>query len=320
MWKFHPIYKKTIWGGHKIAPLCGLDDSDSIGECWRLSGVDGSISTVLEGPDEGLSICDLISRDGVSLLGKLNYRKFGDTFPLLVKLIDADDYLSVQVHPDDEMALSLGKERGKTEMWYVLPSTPGAELSLGFNRDVEPDEFLDIVQEGRISEILNTTAISEGDVFLIPAGTIHTIGKGCFLLEVQQTSDDTSRVYDYGRKDAFGNGRELHLEMACRALNFNQSSGTPVEYTDYHDIPVNVVKTPYFSTNVMTLDMPILRDYSECDSFVIIIAARGKAHLVAPSGETDLSMGELALVPASADNISIIPDGEFTALEVYIKP
>lgn len=319
MWKFNPIYKQTIWGGHRIASLRGLAAADRIGECWWLSCVPGSLSTVDGGPDDGLTIIDLIERDGPLLLGKLNHQKFGSTFPLLVKLIDADDNLSVQVHPDDEMAASLGAERGKTEMWYALNSAPDACLSVGFNSDVDPAEFVGMVQSGRVVDLLNVHNIAEGDVFFIPAGTIHTIGRGCFLIEIQQTSDDTYRIFDYDRRDHSGRPRDLHLDLACRALNFDRSDGTPVKYADIADIPVNVVRSPYFTTNVMTIDCQTLRDYSECDSFVVVIAAKGAATLSAASGQTTIREGELALVPASADNITIDPEGNFRALEVYIK-
>ncbi len=319
MWKFKPIYKPTIWGGYKIARLKRFESDERIGECWALSGIDGRLSAVEGGCDDGLSIRQLIDRDGAALLGKKNFKRFGDTFPLLIKLIDASDTLSVQVHPDDEMAQRRGLPYGKTEMWYVLPSDEEAQLTIGFNADMSREQFLDMVASGNIESALNRRRVAPGDVYLIPPGTVHAIGQGCFLVEIQQTSDETYRIYDYKRRDDSGNERELHLDLALEALDFSQCDGLPVPYTARPDIPVNVVRTPYFSTNVMTIDEPILRDYSECDSFVIIIATAGKAELATGTAHAELRMGELALIPASSDNVTITPDGDFTALEVYIK-
>lgn len=319
MWKFRPIYKTKIWGGHKIAALKHFSSDEKIGECWLLSGVPGDLSVVEDGPDRGLTIRQLIENDGASLLGKNNFLRFGETFPLLIKIIDAADKLSVQVHPDDAMAQSLGHPRGKTEMWYALDSDDDASLTLGFNTDVDPEEFRRMVDDGTVENVLNSEPVHAGDVFFIPAGTIHAIGKGCMVIEIQQTSDDTYRIYDYKRRDKDGRERELHVDLAMRALNFKHTSGAPVEYTAHPDIPVNIVRSPYFSTNVMTLDEPLLRDYSECDSFVVIIAAKGDARLVSDSGDMDLHAGELALVPASTDNVNIEPVSEFTAVESYIK-
>lgn len=319
MWKFNPIYKPTIWGGEKIAAMRGFVSDRKLGECWLLSGIPGSESTIADGPLKGRSITELVASDAPAILGKLNAQKFGDGFPLLIKIIDAGDKLSVQVHPDDSMAAQLGKPRGKTEMWYVMNCDRDASLTLGFNRDIDADELDSLVAEGEIESVLNHTEVKEGDVFFIPAGTIHSIGRGSLLIEVQQSSDDTYRIYDYRRVDNNGTPRELHLDMARRALNMKQSSGKPVDYNPIADIPVNVVKSPYFTANVMRLDEPMLRDYSECDSFVAIIASRGKARLSSRNDEMDILPGELVLIPASTDNINIEPFEEFTAMEVYIK-
>lgn len=319
MWKFKPILKKTIWGGHKIARLKGFVSDDKIGECWLLSSVPGSISEVCEGPDCGLSINELIEKHGAALLGKLNYIKYNDTFPLLIKIIDSATPLSVQVHPDNDLAAELGSPRGKTEMWYVLESEPEAELSLGFSRDLSPEMLNAVAESGEIENMLNRISVKSGDVFFIPAGTVHAIGAGCLLMEVQQTSDDTFRIYDYNRRDDDGNLRTLHLDLAARALNFNATDGSPVKYTAYSDIPVNVVRSPFFTTNVMTIDEPTLRDYSECDSFICIVGVNGTATLVCDDQSACLEEGELVLVPASTDNVRLIPDENFTAIEVYIK-
>lgn len=260
-----------------------------------------------------MSVRHLIERDTEQMLGRMNFIRFGTSFPLLIKLIDAADHLSVQVHPDDEMALAMGHPRGKTEMWYVLDTNPGATLTVGFNCDMDPAEVLSKCEDGSILQSLNSAVVSAGDVFFIPAGTVHSIGAGCFLIEVQQASDDTFRIYDYGR------GRPLHQEQALRALRLTATDGRPVPYTAHADIPVNVVRSPYFSTNVMTIDQSIVRDYSECDSFVAIMAAEGHATVTDSDGSWPLTKGELGLIPAKTDNITIQPHGRFTAVEVYIK-
>lgn len=320
MWKFIPIYKNTIWGGTRIADMHSLSDTDAnIGESWLLSGVDEMPSVVAEGPDRGMTIKQLIVRDGDSLLGLLNHKRYGDSFPLLIKLIDSLQNLSVQVHPDNETARSLGTGRGKTEMWYVLESKPGATLTVGLNRNITPDEFHSLSASGRITEVLNVAAANSGDVFFIPGGTIHSIGAGCLLVEVQQASDTTFRIYDYDRLDTDGRPRELHTELAARAASLAASSGEPVRYTAHPDIPVNVVRSPFFSTNVMSIEEQMVRDYSECDSFVVIIATEGSATVTGAHDAAVLTRGQLALIPASTDNVTIEPHGPFTAMEVYIK-
>lgn len=320
MWKFNPILKTKIWGGSRIARLHGIDHDGPLGEAWLLSGVPGSVSTVASGPDCGLSLSQLIDRHKDSLLGRLNYIRYGHEFPLLIKLIDATGRLSVQVHPDDDLAREIGSSHGKTEMWYILDADPGATLSLGFSRNVDPLDFPSLCASGGIVDCLNSHPVSTGDVFFIPPGTVHAIGAGCFIAEVQQSSDDTFRIYDYGRLGDDGRPRPLHTELAARALRFHATDGRPLPYTARPDVPVTVVRSPFFSTNVMTLDEPALRDYSECDSFVCLLATSGNALIEAKDQEPMVFFeGEIILIPASTDNVRITPQGTFTALEIYIK-
>lgn len=320
MWKFNPILKTKIWGGSRIGRLHGIDHDGPLGESWLLSGVPGSISTVASGPDSGLSLSLLIDRHKDALLGRLNYIRYGHEFPLLIKLIDAAGALSVQVHPDDDLAREIGSPHGKTEMWYVLDADAGAALSLGFNRDIDPTEFNSLCGSGEIEKCLNNHCVHTGDVFFIPPGTVHAIGAGCFIAEVQQSSDDTFRIYDYGRLGDDGQPRPLHTDLAARALRFNATDGRPLPYTANPDVPVNLVRSPFFTTNVMTLDEPTLRDYSECDSFVCLLATRGNALIEAKDQQPmTLYEGEIILIPASTDNVRITPGKTFTALEIYIK-
>lgn len=320
MWKFEPILKETIWGGKRIASFKRIKtDKTDIGESWELSGVPGNESVVADGPDKGKTLPQLIEEYGASLLGERNYSKFNGTFPLLVKFIDARDDLSVQVHPDDAMAQRHGHKYGKTEMWYVLEASPGARLANGFNREVEPSDYARLVETGDILDVLNFNKIRPGEVFFIPAGRVHAIGKGAFVAEIQQTSDDTYRIYDYHRKGADGKERELHTELAAEAINFKDVGGSPVSYTLRPDIPVNVVTSPFFTANVLDIDHDMMRDYSEWDTFVIIVATKGKATLTCGNSSMEIEQGETILIPANANSLSIEPHGHFQALETYIK-
>lgn len=320
MWRFNPILKTTIWGGTRIADYKEIEtDVENIGESWEISGVPGSESRVIEGPDSGATLRELITKYKGALLGERNYIRFGNNFPLLIKFIDARDDLSVQVHPDDEMAKRLGHPCGKTEMWYVLDAPKGARLANGFKNPVDPADYERLVSSGEIENVLNFNEIKKNDVFFIPAGRVHAIGKGAFVAEVQQTSDDTFRLYDYHRKGADGKERELHTELAKEAINFNDCAGEAVSYSHIENIPVNVISTPYFTANILEIDDKMMRDYSEIDTFVVVIATEGEATLTCGSQEMHLKQGQTALVSADATFLGITPKGNFHALEVYIK-
>ncbi len=320
MWTFNPIFKTIIWGGDKIAPFKGeVTDQVNIGESWEISGVEGSESVVAAGPDAGLTLSQLLKRYGATLLGKKNYQKYGDTFPLLIKFIDARQDLSVQVHPTDELARERGGKFGKTEMWYVLGADKDARLANGFNREVKPEEYARLVETGEIMDVLNFNKIKPGEVYFIPAGRVHAIGAGCFVAEIQETSDITYRLYDYKRKDKDGNERQLHTEEAFAAINFIDTDGRPVDYDIHPDIPVNVVTSPFFTTNIWKTDHKVMRDYSEWDTFVAIICTKGAATLTTDDDTLHVKPGTSVLIPASCKSLVIEPEGEFEALETYIK-
>lgn len=320
MWTFNPIYKTVIWGGKKIAAYKNISSPLSdIGESWELSGVCGSESVVSSGPDKGLTINDLIRRDGAALLGKKNYIRFGDTFPLLIKFIDAGRDLSVQVHPSDELAHKRGVESGKTEMWYVIGADKAARLVTGFKRKIEPSEYYSLVESGEIMDVLNFEEVTPGKVFYIPAGRVHAIGKGSFVVEIQQTSDVTYRLYDYKRKDKDGKERELHTELAFDAINFDDTDGKPIDYVSRVNFPVNLVTTPYFTTNLLKADHELIRDYSEWDTFVAIICTQGSAVLTAGTETHTLTTGHTILIPASCRSLTIRPNGLFEGIETFIK-
>lgn len=327
MWKFEPILKTTIWGGDRIAPFKGIaSDQECVGESWELSGVEGNESVVADGPEAGMKLPELLDKFGAAILGERNYKKFGNRFPLLIKFIDARQDLSVQVHPDDEMANMLGQANGKTEMWYVIDAESGARLANGFKEAVNPDDYAQLVESGEIENVLNFCNIRPGDVYFIPAGRVHAIGAGAFVAEIQQTSDATYRIYDYHRKDADGNERQLHTALAKEAINFNDTEGEAVKYQEFPNIPVNVARCPYFTTNLMDLDSEVMRDYAELDSFVALIVTGGSGVLHCGADAVSnvptvmkVRKGDTVLVSASAQGLEITPDAEgLKLIETYV--
>lgn len=312
MFKFEPILKSLIWGGEKIAPYKGIStDRHAIGECWELSGLAGDESVVAEGPDRGLRLSELIDRDGAALVGARNYARFGNEFPLLVKLIDAAKDLSIQVHPNDAMAREKHQCNGKSEMWYVIGSDEEARLCLGFNRPVTPEAYEQAVQEGSIHDLLAEYRIAEGDLFHIPAGRIHTIGAGAMLVEIQQTSDITYRIYDYGRLGCDGKPRELHTELAKQALDFSVQSDYRIAYEKQPDQAVRLVTSEHFTTDLLELTHSHRLDLSKLDSFVVVICTKGCGTLTDNNGnQLSIRRGETVLIPASVTELHLSPEGE----------
>lgn len=320
--KFEPLLKSILWGGDKIIPFKGLDmEMPTVGESWEISGVKGNVSIVAEGEHKGRSLNDLVEEMKGQLIGEANYQRFGTEFPLLIKFIDARQALSIQVHPTDEIAQKQGKgSKGKTEMWYVMESEPDAKLRSGMKYKLTPDEYAAKVEDGTICDALCEYNVKNGDVFFLPAGRIHSIGAGCFIAEIQQTSDVTYRIYDFKRKDKNGNERELHTELAKEAINFEVYPEYKTLYTPKKNEPVDLVSCDYFTTSIYELTEPMSVDYSELDSFVIYICMEGDALLVNEEGEeTTIKAGETILIPASAQMIEVKP-GEtgIKFLETYV--
>ena len=307
--KFHPILKQTLWGGERIIPYKELASGLSrVGESWELSGMPGSESVVAEGPWAGSTLSELIGRFGAELLGKANYARFGQEFPLLVKFIDAREDLSIQVHPDDELARKRHGKSGKCEMWYVLEAEPGASLLTGFSRPIAPAEYERRVADNTLTDVLNRQAIASGDVFYLPAGRVHSIGKGSFIVEIQQSSDITYRIYDFDRRDAAGNSRELHTELAREAIDFESSENSRITYAPENNQEVRLVTTPYFTTSLYTLTARTRCDWSATDSFVAIVLLQGSGSLTDNEGNRiDVRQGETWLLPASTQWTEITP-------------
>ncbi len=309
MYKFRPILKSLLWGGEKIAPYKGIaTDRTDIGESWELSGVAGNVSVVAEGPDAGKTLTELLARDGARLLGKKNFERFGREFPLLVKFIDARQDLSIQVHPDDRLAWERHRSKGKTEMWYVVAADEGAHLRSGFAKQVTPAEYEASVADDTITDLLSDYAVRPGDVFFLPAGRVHSIGAGSFIAEIQQTSDITYRIYDFNRRDARGNTRELHTEQAKGAIDYTVLPDYRTRYEAVKNRPVELVACPYFTTTLYDLTEPQRIDLAATDSFLVVICMEGRGTVADDSGATlPLRRGETLLVPASTRSLTLTP-------------
>ena len=321
--KFKPILKQTIWGGDKLA--CKSDDpqvKSAIGESWEISGVQDNVSVVSEGALAENTLEELIEIYMGDLVGDKIYEKFGVEFPLLLKFIDARDNLSIQVHPDDATAKERHNAYGKTEMWYLLDADSDAELIMGFKHDTTKEEYLKGLHNNTLPELLNTEKVKKGDCFFIPAGTVHAIGKGCFIAEIQQTSDITYRIYDYDRRDKNGNPRELHTELATDVIHYGKQKEHAIHYHRHENHTEELVNCPYFTTNYLKFNQEIEKDYINIDSFVIYMCLNGSFHIVYDTDHSvKVNPGETVLVPACLKNLFLIPQkgGEAEILEIFIQ-
>jgi len=315
--KFHPIYVEKIWGGSSLATLLQRDmPSAAVGESWELSGVAERQSVVCNGALAGQGLQQVVVAYREQLVGRGTWEKFGSKFPLLIKLIDACDDLSIQVHPGDALAQERHQSLGKTEMWYVLHAEPGATLIVGFTEALTPARYRQLVEQGRLPDVLKRHEVKAGDAFFIPAGLVHAVGRGVVLAEVQQASDITYRIYDYDRKDSSGRPRELHVEQALAAIDF-AASGGKVAYREKLNEPIPLASCPYFTANLLKLTGCVRRSYRSLDSFVIYLCTKGAGHVVHSDGEkASLRCGETLLIPASLTGISLVPDGGMELLEV----
>ena len=318
--KFKPILKTIVWGGEKIAPYKEIEtEQKHIGESWELSGVHGNESVVAEGPLAGRTIADLVKEYKGELIGEHVYENTGDEFPLLIKFIDALTDLSIQVHPNDELAAKRHNgSKGKTEMWYVVDAAPGAHLLAGLTKSITPEEYAAKVADGTITDVLARHEVHPGDVFFLPAGRIHAICGGCFIAEIQQTSDITYRIYDYGRLGLDGKPRELHTELAKDAIDYKVYDNYRTEYTPVQNEEQEVVSCQYFTTSIYDLTLPYAKDLSEMDSFLVVMCLSGRGTLEVDGEEVTVHQGETVLVPASADDICFVPDGEMKVLTSHL--
>ena len=320
--KFRPILKSMVWGGEKIAPFKSIStDQHNIGESWELSGVKGNESVVANGEYAGKTISEMIREFKGSLIGKSNWEKTGEEFPLLIKFIDAKQDLSIQVHPDDELAARRHNgSKGKTEMWYVVDTDPGAHLMAGLKKAITPDEYVERVNNNTITDVLEDFSLQPGDVFFLPAGRIHSIGSGSFIAEIQQTSDITYRIYDFGRLGLDGKPRELHTELAKDAIDYKVYPDYKTHYTKSKDKENVLVDCKYFTTSLYELDKEYTLDLKALDSFLIMICIGGEGTVTDSEGNMEtLRKGETILIPASTESVKVVPEGNIQFLTSYVK-
>lgn len=316
--KFNPILKERLWGGTKLRDVLNKSiENDITGESWELSTVNGDVSVVSNGDLVGTSLQELINTKTNDLLGKSVVERFGTDFPILIKFIDAKQDLSIQLHPNDELAKKRHNSFGKTEMWYVMDADQDAELIVGFNKDVAKDEYANSIKNDTLLDLLNYEKVKEGDTFFINTGKIHAIGAGVLLAEIQQTSDITYRVFDFNRKDKNGNLRELHTEQALDAIDYTKKDDFKVAYSTEKNEVNTMVDCPYFKTNFIELTENIKQDVTSRDSFTIYMCVGGSATVKNEFGEANLVKGETILVPALSKSIEII-SSEVKLLEVTI--
>ncbi len=319
--KFEDIFKTVVWGGEKIAPFKGVQtDQHNIGESWELSGVKGNESVVANGPLAGHTITELACEYKEVLLGKKVYEATGTEFPLLIKFIDARDDLSVQVHPDDTLAGARHNgSKGKTEMWYVVQADEGAHLMAGLSRQTTPQEYESKVNDNTVTEILKDYKVREGDTFFIPAGRVHSIGKGCFIAEIQQTSDITYRIYDFGRLGLDGKPRELHTELAKDAIDYTVLDDYRTHYPQVTDSENTLVSCKYFTTSLFDLSQSVTKDIASLDSFLIAICIDGQGTISDGHGNSiQIRKGETILLPADSLSATFTPEGSMKLLACHL--
>ncbi len=315
--KFQPILKERIWGGNKLASVLNKDtNSDGIGESWEISDVEGDTSVVTNGSLKGTSLKELQLQFGADLIGEKNHKIFQDKFPILIKFIDAKQDLSIQLHPNDELAAERHNSFGKTEMWYVMQADKDSNLIVDFNQKMDKDKYLHHLNNKTLPEVLNFDKVKEGDAYFIEVGRVHAIGAGVMLAEIQQTSDVTYRVYDWDRVDVNGNSRELHNDLALDAIDFDMPDNYKVKYRKKDNVSNEMVTCPYFTTNYLEVTKTIKKE-NTYDSFVIYICVEGEASIETENHSETIKKGETILLPAAIKKYSINTN-KAKLLEVYV--
>ncbi|WP_189604997.1 type I phosphomannose isomerase catalytic subunit [Salinimicrobium marinum] len=317
--KFKPIIKEKIWGGKKLREVLNKDsEGENLGESWEISGVPEAVSVVENGPLQGFSLNRVIVDYKDEFLGEKIYKEFGADFPLLIKFIDAKTELSVQLHPNDELARQRHNSFGKTEMWYIMQADEGAEINIGFKETISKADYIKQLEEGKITDVLNFEKVKKGDSFFINTGKVHAIGAGVLLAEIQQTSDITYRIYDWDRKDAEGNSRELHTALAIDAIDFEKKDDYRLDYDSVENQSSNIAKCRYFTTNFLPVKGKVKKDYSKTDSFVIYMCVSGTAQVEVNGNSEPIAQGQTILIPAINKSVNITSKNA-ELLEVFIN-
>ena len=321
--KFKPILKQHIWGGETLLEMkkgqsVRVDRSKVYGESWDVSGIDGDISVISNGFFKGNNLQEAIEVYMGEIVGESVFERYGLSFPLLLKTLHCKDRTSVQVHPDDDLAAERHDSCGKTEMWYVVSAEPGATLYIGFkDPKITREQYIDAVAQGTVADIIEPVSVKAGDAFLIPSGTVHSISGGVTLIEIQQPVDLTYRIFDWNRVDEKGNSRELHTAYAVDAIDFTSNvAACKKEYKARTNEAVEIVKCDYFTCNILSVEGTAERNLSSLDSFVLYYCTEGSAEVVTDDGNETIRKGEVVLIPADANEITI--SGRATLLEYYI--
>jgi len=318
--KFESILKERIWGGNALAEIYHkTDDTETkLGESWEISDLDEDISVVANGFLAENDLRELIETYMGELVGDSVFDKNGLGFPLLIKLIDAQDDLSVQVHPDDTLAQQRYEQNGKTEIWYVIHADENAGIYVGFNKPVEKQDYIDAVMRKEVALLLQFYPVKKGDLFFIPAGTVHALGKGVRVAEIQQPSDITYRIFDWNRVDDTGMPRELHVAEALDAIHFNENEKYKIEYEEKFNTTSTLFRSEFFNINAISFDKALQKNYSNIDSFVVYLCVEGEVHLFGEGFHEVLYAGETALIPSSVSEIDLVPNKKTRLLEVYV--
>jgi len=318
--KFQPILKELIWGGNKICKFKGITpEKNNIGESWEISGVKGNISVVSNGKLIGKRLDELLVEYKKELVGESNYKRFGAVFPLLIKFIDTNADVSIQVHPNDKLAKQRHNSFGKTEMWYIINASPGASVLMGFSKKITPEEYDKAIKLRNFVSFLRKYNIQSGDVFFVPTGRVHAAKAGAFFIEIQQTSDITYRIYDYDRVGADGKKRELHTELAKDAIDYTIHSDYRTIYSEEKNKPVLLESSKYFTSKLLKLTKNLLRDFSKTDSFVAYVCFEGSCKITDECNNVvELIQGESILIPAITQTINIEPFKKVHLLETYV--
>ena len=312
---FNPIFKERIWGGTKLKDFLNKSfEGNQIGESWELSTVANDVSVVANGEFAGLNLNELIEKYPIELLGSKSIEKFGLEFPLLFKFLDAKEDLSIQVHPNDELAKQRHNSFGKTEMWYVMQADEKARLVVGFKNKTNKKDYLKHIEDKTLVAVLNETPVKKGDTFFLETGTVHAIGAGVLIAEIQQTSDITYRLYDWDRVDAKGIGRELHNDLAVEAINYEENN-TKVQYENISNESVNLVECPFFTTNILEVS-ELYHWKKKKESFTVLMCTEGKFTLTTTNSKSEFKKGDTVLIPAILEEFQII--GETSLLEITI--
>lgn len=312
---FEPIYKERIWGGTKLKDFLNKSfDGNCIGESWELSTVANDISVVSNGEFAGLNFNELIEKYAIEILGVTCIEKYGLEFPLLFKFLDAKEDLSIQVHPNDKLAKQRHNSFGKTEMWYVMQADENARLVIGFKNKTNKKDYLKHLEDKTLVNVLNEMSVKKGDTFFLETGTVHAIGAGVLIAEIQQTSDITYRLYDWDRVDANGKSRELHTDLAVETINYDEAK-TKVEYKNQPNKSVNLVECPFFTTNILEVSGSFNWKKKK-DVFTVFMCTEGSFVLVAPNLKSEFKKGDTVLIPAILEEFEII--GETSLLEITI--